>query len=884
MKKLAFGLGVIFFLVSYSESLACDAGQSCSSSVEITEVTECIDSGYGYCRQETSTDTYSCSSESAGCNATNSHYTSCGTVAAGCPKTGLVIQVNCCYNNPEPTVPPCDRTNWTNGACGNGVNGCAYGKRIQTRTVDPSGCDTTSQCVDDAACPITAFVGGWKTLADPAPASVNYSGPPANASIASQTVSLNSPAKSNSNNPFSAWGTNNLPTAETMTWDTVADATRTVSVPALTGYNICSTMCYNDYHCHDVRTDSSYQLGTSRTISDNTIRSTGPSASYGQYYSSLWWHYAPEMVVPSGLTVGGMNPANLVCPAASYTVQWADIYGEETYALRSDNETNTWAGSCAATQFPGDACVDGIPAGTTSYSIPGSLLGGSTLNIWLHGVNSCRVWGTPSSVRVTVASTASISNLTATNTSSGIRLNWTAAPGATAYRIHRNNVYVDYVATNTYLDTTPVGTCGPTTYNYSVEAWYGNNPVNCRVSAGVAASTVWSFTRPAPPAAITARDDINDILVQWDSVSGISQYRLYRSGPIPTPQAFLTTVDGTSHLDQTVACGSSGYQYCVTSYNSSYPEDCRESATQRCSLNVSCADYSHPWFQIRGGGVAAASGQLQAWLPPANAPYPTPVLILPGNHGGVGPTGVPGAAYGVGIGGNLTAGNVSNKQWLLDITPGWGAAGSGLLSRTENQYLTIKDRVVSRVSEVGIVAGGVDANMLRALHDTALANNKINDVVIMARDGSGLTINDLTPINLGSRKMLIFVDGNVNINNNLTVDANDGFLAIIARGNINIRGDIGNAPPATFPYQYDIVNDPSRTPQIRAILYAGGNINTGDTANQLEIDGSLTAMGTLNLQRTSKGPYPAEFIDYNLRMTSILQRVGLRRITIQERL
>ena len=48
-------------------------------------------------------------------------------------------------------IPPCTTTDWVDGACGN-VNSCADDERQQTRTVNPSGCTNSVQCVSDSSC------------------------------------------------------------------------------------------------------------------------------------------------------------------------------------------------------------------------------------------------------------------------------------------------------------------------------------------------------------------------------------------------------------------------------------------------------------------------------------------------------------------------------------------------------------------------------------------------------------------------------------------------------------------------------------------------------------------------------------------------------------
>ena len=61
-----------------------------------------------------------------------------------------------CFGAPTPPPPTCSCTSWINGDCGAFFDGCNFGKRKQTRSCSPSGCDSESQCVADAIC----FSGG----------------------------------------------------------------------------------------------------------------------------------------------------------------------------------------------------------------------------------------------------------------------------------------------------------------------------------------------------------------------------------------------------------------------------------------------------------------------------------------------------------------------------------------------------------------------------------------------------------------------------------------------------------------------------------------------------------------------------------------------------
>jgi hypothetical protein len=72
--------------------------------------------------------------------------------------SGSVFTGNCCSNSDCPSGQSCSNhacsgtsctcTSWVNGACG----GSCPSQRQQARTCTPSGCDTTSRCIADAAC------------------------------------------------------------------------------------------------------------------------------------------------------------------------------------------------------------------------------------------------------------------------------------------------------------------------------------------------------------------------------------------------------------------------------------------------------------------------------------------------------------------------------------------------------------------------------------------------------------------------------------------------------------------------------------------------------------------------------------------------------------
>jgi hypothetical protein len=245
--------------------------------------------------------------------------------------------------------------------------------------------------------------------------------------------------------------------------------------------------------------------------------------------------------------------------------------------------------------------------------------------------------------------------------------------------------------------------------------------------------------------------------------------------------------------------------------------------------------------------------------------------------------GLPGVVYGSGIGGNLAVGNVSQVGRLVNINPGW----SEMVNDAENSFVEIRQRILSRVTTpITITHAAMDGPALIDLLMAAGADNKIAGVTILKYDGNLTFTNGLPtlPIDIGSRQAIILVNnGSVNINSPMKFTKGAGFLAIIAQNDISILSGVGQVPVATAPYQADIVGDETTyMPHLMGVYYAGGTFSTGASANQLEVLGSVIGMGGVSLDRTSKGPYPAEFFHCDPRSIKILRDVGLRRIVTQE--
>jgi hypothetical protein len=415
----------------------------------------------------------------------------------------------------------------------------------------------------------------------------------------------------------------------------------------------------------------------------------------------------------------------------------------------------------------------------------------------------------------------------------------------------------------------------------------------CKGGEGVSSSVDFGVvTTPIPPTNVHIADDIQAIKVTWtDSVPNETNFKVYRN---PGNVLVATTVaNATSYRDIFAICGTV-YQYGVASLISTNPPACQESSPAISNAD-SCAAFTDAWFMGQGGDIVAANGQLNTILPPTVPPYPVPWFLSAGEPPlpvGDTPLGLPGMAFGTSIGSGLNTSNVSSKGWLNTTH-----VLDNLTAKVENTYSAMHDRLVSR-TDAGSAYVLTGANINQGTLDAAVisavgAGNKLtfnygfgdfNVVILELGNAGGVNIG---PLDVGQNNVIILVDqGVVTINGDLTIDETDpkhaGMLAILSKDDMRVGGATAITPtPAVAPFQYD-VTDQTFPANISAILYTQGVFSVNASASQLKINGSVIGMGGVVWARTGLGPYPAEFVHFNPRMTRILKDVGLRRKIIYE--
>jgi|GEM_PF-3216054 len=116
----------------------------------------------------------------------------------------------------------------------------------------------------------------------------------------------------------------------------------------------------------------------------------------------------------------------------------------------------------------------------------------------------------------------------------------------------------------------------------------------------------------------------------------------------------------------------------------------------------------------------------------------------------------------------------------------------------------------------------------------------------------GLPLNLDTPIDIGDKKVILFVSNFANFNINSTINLNDGsgFFLVIATGDINVSPTVGGGG----------------VPNLEGLYFTDGTFSSGLGSTELWVRGSVAANSRLNLQRDlgdpANGTTPAEFFEY----------------------
>ncbi len=587
-------------------------------------------------------------------------------------------------------------------------------------------------------------------------------------------------------------------------------------------------------------------------------------------------------------------PGNVSCSCStgSMNVTWTDNSNNETgfHLYRSPGFFSTPSTGPDISSYTDTSAVQDT---WYMYTVGAYNDSGEAIGNWCGPAMCCSQVGPPNPT----------ATIWCTQTDQGVNVSWPAVAGAGSYDLLVDGSTVKSGVVTNYVNNLSL-TCGSHLVqikDYSTCSTPG--------TTNIGGTTVTVPCAPNPPGSATAVDDgnipNNHILVSWvDGDAGLSGFNVYRSD-ISNPPAVKTTTGPAvfNWTDALAVCGTQ-YGYSVSALKSSNPVGCQESIrTPPGGVWAKCAAYSS-YFEVQGGDVTAAGGPLTENISPAYLTF-QPWVIMPGEvpltPAGLVP--LPGIAFGS-TGVNVNRPDfINNMNWIFSGSNPWTLMNN----KPENTYDSMKERAKSRSKSGGayMLPGNTlatTADLQAAITAANSANHymtfnygagKFNVYVIEINDPGGATIGDPgAPLDISSltpsqNKAIILVDqGSVTIGGSITMTetnpATDGFLAIFSKGSITLGNGVAITPtPTGIPPQYDITQA-AYPADISAILYTDGAFTVNTSVSQIKFDGAIAARQGINLNRTSKGPYPAEFVHYNPRLIRILRDIGLRRKIVYE--
>jgi hypothetical protein len=113
-------------------------------------------------------------------------------------------------------------------------------------------------------------------------------------------------------------------------------------------------------------------------------------------------------------------------------------------------------------------------------------------------------------------------------------------------------------------------------------------------------------------------------------------------------------------------------------------------------------------------------------------------------------------------------------------------------------------------------------------------------------------LNINSPLDLGNQKIVILVDGNVNLYQTINFNDNTGLFALLAKGDITVDSVVGSETGGVDP--------DTLSAHLEGIFLAGGSFNTGSGSKQLRIEGPVIGMSSVNFGRQLNSSWPNEYV------------------------
>ena len=258
---------------------------------------------------------------------------------------------------------------------------------------------------------------------------------------------------------------------------------------------------------------------------------------------------------------------------------------------------------------------------------------------------------------------------------------------------------------------------------------------------------------------------------------------------------------------------------------------------------TACDDYfditvSAPtaWSQFENGSIMT-DGSINIPVPLGN------YLMIDG------PGGYPGIP--------IAGGSISYAPGFLS-TRNWSVPNAPPYAGTLPAYANFRDRIPSAaVNTLG--ASADQATLLSGSVDHPSGSG----YYYFEHDGStgNLTIEDTGDIDIGTNKIVIFVDGDVNIESKIRLTKGLGFFMLIASGNITVDPSVGG--------------DANDVPELEGVYFTDGDFVPGTLGSgldqQLHVRGVVVAGNRVVLERsTAFTDIPGELFEYGVDQSMLI--------------
>jgi fibronectin type 3 domain-containing protein len=305
-------------------------------------------------------------------------------------------------------------------------------------------------------------------------------------------------------------------------------------------------------------------------VDGNSYTHTGLSTGVTYYYyiEALDSHQGMErsgtvsaliVPTPTGLTTQGGS-------GISITISWAAVSGATEYKVEYQTDSSAeWTPiqeTVTATGYNHKGLTEGV---TYTYRIKALIDSNESA---YSSTISRMAWPAP----------AEPTNVTATLLGiNSISISWSAVPGANGYYVQKWSSNNGYASANSYTTTSCTDSnLSPGTYRYRVRAynnytssdWVTSNNVTVSSPGGGGDDGGGGTTTPGTPGSVTATaQSSSSILVSWNTASGASGYRVYRSTSSSGSYSLQGSSSTSSYTD-TGLSASTTYYYKVSAYNS----------------------------------------------------------------------------------------------------------------------------------------------------------------------------------------------------------------------------------------------------------------------------------------------------------------------------